>query len=128
MTAEKKEKILFIMQLPPPVHGVSVMSKLIKDSTLINSSFICEYINLATATGIGDLQKNSFSKYITTLSIFSQLLKKLTTNRYSKIYITLFPFGFSFFKDSLVILLCRLFGYRPLLHLHTHGFKKKRRA
>lgn len=115
---------MFIMQLPPPVHGVSVMSKLIKDSRLLNDTFKCDYINLATASSVDNLQKNSASKYFLTLSIYFKVIAKLFSTRYSKVYITLFPYGFSFYKDGLVILLCRLFGYKPLVHLHTYGFKK----
>ena len=57
------------MQFPPPIHGVSVMNDIIRNSTLINNKFQCDYINLATAKNIDDLQKNSFFKYILTLKI-----------------------------------------------------------
>ncbi len=112
------------MQLPPPVHGVSVMNKQIADSALINSELECHYINLATAKSINDLQKGAFRKYLLTLFIVCKTIFKMLGNRYDYVYITIFPFGFAFLKDSIIVLLARLFRLKPLLHLHTYGFKK----
>ena len=124
MKPQARKKILLIMQLPPPVHGASVMNQLIKDSTLINTSFDCDYINLATAKDINDLQKNRFSKYILTLGIVSKAVFKMLFNRYDYVYVTLFPYGLAFIKDSIIVLLARLLRLKPLLHLHTYGFKE----
>lgn len=124
MAEQKKKKILFVMQLPPPVHGVSVMNKQIADSALINSELECHYINLATAKSINDLQKGAFRKYLLTLVIVIKTIFKMLVNRYDYVYITIFPFGFAFLKDSIIVLLARLFRLKPLLHLHTYGFKK----
>lgn len=43
-----KPKILFILHLPPPIHGAAMMGKYIQESELVNSSFDCFCINLAT--------------------------------------------------------------------------------
>lgn len=118
------KKILFVMQLPPPIHGASVMNKLIQDSKLINSSFNCEYINLATAKDIADLQKNRFSKYIHTLTIVLKAFFKMSTTRYEYVYVTLFPYGPAFIKDSIIVIMARILGLKTLLHLHTYGFKE----
>lgn len=124
MPQETKRKILFVMQLPPPIHGVSVMNQQIRDSDLINNKLQCDYVNLATAKDIHDLQKGGFRKYLRTLMIMTRTISRMVTKRYDYVYITIFPFGFAFFKDALVVLLARLFGLKPLLHLHTYGFKK----
>jgi glycosyltransferase involved in cell wall biosynthesis len=120
----KRRKILFVMQLPPPVHGVSVMNKIIKDSGVINEALDCDYVNLATAKNIDDLQKNGFLKYLVTLKIVFKTFYKMATNRYDYVYITIFPWGFAFLKDSIIVILAKLFRLKPLLHLHTHGFKR----
>lgn len=44
-----KPKILFIMHMPPPVHGAAMVGQYIHDSELINWEFECHYINLTTA-------------------------------------------------------------------------------
>lgn len=112
------------MQFPPPVHGVSIMSSFIAGSEAINEKFSCKYINLATAGRIENIQKSSLLKYFLALKIFARTLTALLSTRFDRTYITLFPFGFAFIKDSCIILLLRLFGYRPLVHLHTYGFRK----
>ena len=42
---KNKPKVLFIMHMPPPVHGASMMGQYIHDSKLISESFECRYIN-----------------------------------------------------------------------------------
>ena len=44
-----KKKVLFIMHIPPPVHGAAIMGKYIFESTLINDEFDCIYINLSAS-------------------------------------------------------------------------------
>ena len=41
-------KILFILHLPPPIHGAAMMGKYIQESELIDSSFDSYCINLAS--------------------------------------------------------------------------------
>ena len=48
-------KILFILHLPPPIHGAAMMGKYIQENELVNSSFDCFCINLATAGSLSDI-------------------------------------------------------------------------
>ena len=57
-----KPKILFIMHMPPPVHGASMVGQYIHDSELINSSFDCHYVNLAVATRLDEIGKGGWHK------------------------------------------------------------------
>ena len=50
-------KILFIAPLPPPVHGSSMVSKYIKESTLIQESFDCDFVNLSTSRTMDEIGK-----------------------------------------------------------------------
>lgn len=119
-----KHKILFIMQLPPPVHGVSVMSKIIYDSEHINEQFHCDYVNLSTSRTVNDLQRGKLYKLWLALGVFTKAFYKLQFRRYKYVYITIFPYGPSFIKDSLIVLLAKLFFQRPILHIHSYGFRK----
>ncbi len=119
-----KKKILFVMQLPPPVHGVSVMNEIIRSSKIINAQIDCDYINLATTKDIKDLRKSAFYKYFVTLKILMKLVFKLASKRYDFVYITIFPFGFAFYKDAVMVMAAKLMRKKVLLHLHTYGFKK----
>ena len=52
-----KPRILFILHLPPPVHGAAMMGQYIHDSKVINGRFDCHYINLTTAKSLQDIGK-----------------------------------------------------------------------
>src|SRR5688572_1739712 len=98
MSKRDRKKILFVMQLPPPVHGVSVMNEIVKGSSILNEAFDCHHVNLTTARDIDDIQKSRFSKYILTLKIILKVFAKMSSNRYDYVYITIFPYGFAFLK------------------------------
>ena len=68
-----KSKILFILHLPPPVHGAAMVGKYIHDSELINSELDCSYINLTTASSLEDIGKVGLRK----LTAFVRLLVKI---------------------------------------------------
>ena len=52
-----KPSILFILHLPPPIHGAANIGLNIKQSSLINNSFNCDYINLTTQANLKDMGK-----------------------------------------------------------------------
>ena len=56
------KKILFILHLPPPVHGASMVGKYIHDSEVINNTFDCHYLNLALAKDLNDIGKGGMRK------------------------------------------------------------------
>ena len=51
---KEKHKILFLLHIPPPVHGSSVVGQAIKESHFINDDFDCQYINLLASSTIAD--------------------------------------------------------------------------
>jgi len=116
--------LLFIMQLPPPVHGVSVMSKLIYDSKLVNETFDCHYINLSTSRSIRDLQQQKLYKWFLAFKLFCETFYCLISRRYKKVYVTVFPYGPGFIKDALIVMLAKLFRQKVVIHLHSYGFRQ----
>ncbi len=99
------------------------MNDLINQSHAINNNIIFDpyYINLTTAKDINDVGKNKFSKYFGALSIYKKLLLTLLKNKIDLSYITLSPHGIAFYKDSLIILILRLFRIKRVIHLHGKG-------
>jgi len=72
-------KVLFVLHLPPPIHGVSQINTLIKKSEVINKGFDCDYINLTTANDISDLGTLRFAKYIQIIKIIVLFIAKNST-------------------------------------------------
>lgn len=60
----KSYDILFAVSLPPQIHGLTVMSKYIKDSKLINNEFDYDYVNLSISRNIEELHRFMWIKNV----------------------------------------------------------------
>jgi len=119
-----KTKILFIMQLPPPVHGASMINKTILDSKLINEKFEADYVNLTTAADVKNIGKLNLKKVFKAFSIYLRVIKKLFSTKYNLVYLTLSPQGLAFYKDALLSLFIKLLGFKLVFHLHGKGIRE----
>jgi len=120
-------KILFILHYPPPVHGSSLVGGFIKESKLINESFECRYINLGTSASVEEIGKNPVIKLLRYLSLIWHVKWTLLLFRPDLCYLTISSKGIGFYKDSLIVLLVRLFGVKRIYHLHNKGFSTRQR-
>lgn len=120
-----KSKILFIMHMPPPVHGAAMMGKAIKDSKVINQQFDCEYINLATAASISDIGKLSLGKVNAFIKLLAQIRKKVKLMKPDLVYITPNAQGGAFFKDFVVVQMLKALGCKVVAHYHNKGVSTK---
>ena len=71
------KKILFLLHIPPPVHGSSMVGKFIRESKLINNNFHCDYLNLLASNKVSDTGKISFNKVIGFMAAWLKLFFKL---------------------------------------------------
>ena len=120
MKTRIKPKVLFIVPLPPPVHGSSMMCQYIKDSELINSSFSCDYVNLSVSRSMSEVHSFRWIKIWRFLCAYLLVMWKLLTNRYALCYVAL-AFHKSLLKDAPFVLLCKLFRRKVVIHLHGKG-------
>ena len=58
-----KPKILFLAQLPPPVHGASQRNLSVSESLIINKAFDLVILPLRFSKNIKQLGKASFRKF-----------------------------------------------------------------
>lgn len=125
MSPGMKKKILFIMQLPPPVHGSSMASDMIRRDELLNEEFSCRYVNLSASRRADEVTNYSPFRVVTKLCrFFSSLcstLWHLMVFRPDVSYITLTCHGIPFLKDAPFVLLSKMFGCRIVLHQHNKG-------
>lgn len=117
------KRILFVVQLPPPVHGVALMNDLIIKSSHINETFETRHVNLGTSQQIADIGKFSPAKLLLSLRCLAQIIKQLLFFRPHLVYLTLSPSGFAFYRDAVYIKCIRLFPNRLVLHLHGQGIR-----
>ena len=124
-----KKNILFMLHLPPPVHGSSLVGEFVKESNLINGSYEGRYINLMLSRQVHESGKTNLKKLFRFSLIWFHLLGKLIHRKPNLCYYALTTTGSGFRKDVLLISLLRLFRVKTVYHIHNKGVitaKKKK--
>ena len=116
-----KPRILFVLHLPPPVHGAAVVGKYIHDSKIINSTFNCRYINLSIAASLEDIQRVGIRKLINFISLLLTIRKEVKSFKPDLVYVTPNTKGGPFYKDFTVVEWLKLLGCRVVAHFHNKG-------
>lgn len=124
MDNNNKVKVLFLVQLPPPVHGASLMNTFIKTSALINNHFSTKHINISAANELADIGKLRKRKIFNFLGMYFNVLKELMVNRPNLVYLTISPTGAAFYKDAIFAQMVKLFKVKIVYHLHGQGIYK----
>lgn len=120
MKSERKE-ILYLLHLPPPVHGSSVVGEQIKGSRLINDAFRGKYINLILSRKVNESGKMNLVKIVRLVKIWLTLLATLIRHKPHLCYYALTTTGPGFRKDVILIALLRLFHTKIIYHIHNRG-------
>ena len=121
MTNLKDSSILFIMHMPPPVHGAAMMGKYIHDSKLVSETFDCHYINLTTAKNLQDIGKGGIGKLWKFVKLLFLIVKTLLAVKPQLVYVTPNACGGAFYKDFVVVQLIKAMGYKVVVHYHNKG-------
>lgn len=116
-----KRRILFILHLPPPVHGAAVVGRQIRDSAIVNDAFDCRYINLATAASLEDIGRFRLSKITRFTSLLRRIMAGIRSFKPDVVYITPNAAGAAFYKDWLTVSLLRLASVPIVAHFHNKG-------
>lgn len=121
---KKNNNILFLLHLPPAVHGVSIVGELIKNSRIINSSFEARYINLLVSRSIDETGKTKLLKLWRFFVSWFKLLFELIKEKPNLCYFALSNSGSAFYKDVSLVFLLKLFRVKTVFHIHSKGIKK----
>ncbi len=120
-----KSKILFIMHMPPPVHGAAMMGQYIHDSRLINGEFDCHYINLTTARSLQDIGKGGIGKLWKFGRLLGRIARSVLTVKPQLVYVTPNACGGAFYKDFVVVQLLKLLRCKVIVHYHNKGVRTR---
>ena len=120
-----KPSVLFILHLPPPVHGAAMVGKYIHDSELINSEFDCQYINLSTASGLEDIGKFKIKKLFSFWYLIKRIRQTVIELKPAFVYITPNAKGGPFYKDYIVVMMLKMMGCRVVAHFHNKGVSSR---
>lgn len=116
-----KPKILFVMHMPPPVHGAAMVGQYIHDSEPINRGFECHYINLTTAKDLQDIGKMGARKILNFWHLLRKIRKCIREVKPQLVYVTPNARGAAFYKDFVVVQMVKAMGCRVVVHYHNKG-------
>ncbi len=116
-----KGRILFILHMPPPVHGAAMIGQYIKESKFINENFECSYLNLGTSISVDEIGKGGFSKLKRFIILLWRTIFILGSFKPEVVYLTLTANGAGFYKDAIVACVAKLFGKKIVYHFHNKG-------
>lgn len=119
----KNIKVTFILHLPPPVHGASVVGKLIQNSHSINSKISAKYINLSTSVKLNEIGKRDGNKIIRFVLIVRDVIVHFIHFKPQLCYMTISLFGRGFYKDAVIAIIIKVFGIKTVYHFHNKGIK-----
>jgi glycosyltransferase involved in cell wall biosynthesis len=118
-----RPKLLLLMQLPPPVHGASLMNSFVAESKVIAGHFNTRIIPLRFITDLKEMGGFSIRKIILMLRVLLRIVGQMIAFRPQIVYYTIVPKGFAFYRDAFLISFIRLFRPKLIFHLHSRGIQ-----
>ena len=118
---KNKKKILFILHLPPPVHGSSVIGIQIKNSHILNNAIEGHFVNIGTTIGLNEIGKKPIFKFFRFIPIFWQVFMNIITVKPELCYFAINAKGTALYRDSIIVFLMKLFKINLVYHLHNKG-------
>ena len=119
-----KPRILFIVPLPPPVHGSATVCQSILDSPLVQEAFQTDFVNLSTSRRMDEIGKRNLKKIFRFFGAYVKVLHRLMFRRYDACYLAITCHGIGFLKDAPFVALCKLFRRKVILHQHNKGLSR----
>lgn len=116
-----RPRILFILHLPPPVHGAALVGSFLKESALVNGMFDARYVNLSASESLEQVGRFSFGKVRSVFRLLAEVRRTLRAGRPDLVYMTPSSRMPGLLKDALVARLVRRKGCRVILHFHNKG-------
>ena len=119
------KKILYFIQLPPPVHGVSKINEIVYNSKIINQNINKSLLEIKFSSEVNELNKLTIKKILTFIKLNIQLRNKINKIRPNFIYFTINPPFKGFYRDIFFVLLIKVLKVKPIYHLHSKGIETK---
>lgn len=117
-----KKKVILLGKLPPPYMGPAIATRILLGSALCKN-FDIVFLNTKANDSITTLGKWSLGKIFRNISLYFKLAGLILKNKPDLVLIPISQTNSGFLKDSVYILVARLFGKKILLQLRGSDFK-----
>jgi glycosyltransferase involved in cell wall biosynthesis len=121
----KKPSVLFLIHLPPPWHGSSIVGKTIYEDKLLHDLFHCFFVNLLASRSIRETGKFRFEKIKKFFSLFIRIVSIIIRSKPNLCYFAVTVTGIGFLRDLIIITVLKLFRIKIVYHLHNKGIRLK---
>lgn len=121
-----RPKIFCLLQLPPPVHGVSQINAYIVSHPVILDRFDLLVTELNFSKSVSDVRSFRFAKFFTLFKVIGKQIVLLFKHKPLIAYFTFNPTGVAFYRDLILLVILKLFGVKNIyLHLHGKGVDRE---
>jgi len=117
------KKLLFLVTLPPPMHGSNRVNQMMVENPLLNGQFDTRILALNYVRSINEIGRFQLLKYGRLLKYLLQLLWLLISFRPASVYFVPCVTGGPFWRDCLFVMILKLFRMPRVFHLHGKGVK-----
>jgi len=114
-------RVLFLGRFPNPIHGAALMNESYYNGLKKDKNFNIKKIKINYSDSLDELGKINLKKFFGFFIVFFKLLKELIFFQPKIIYFELAPKGFAFYRDSIYVLLCKIFRKKIIFHFHAKG-------
>ena len=105
-----------------PMHGAAKMNELYYN--FLNKKFNVKKIKINYSNSIDEIGSFNIKKFFGVFIVFFKLLSSLIFFRPNLIYFEIAPRGFAFVRDSIYVLLCKIFRKKIIFAIHARGLNK----
>lgn len=119
-----KAKVLFIVQLPPPIHGANLVNKQIVDNKLFSNNYktlILPYNFNKKNTDLGSI---SWNKLFVFIRVLFSLIKTLILFKPDMVFLNFSFKNAALYRDLVIISILKIFRTKILFFLQGKGIKE----
>lgn len=121
----QKVTILYFIQLPPPVHGVSSVNEFVYHNAWINENIKKHLLEIKFSDDISELRRTTLRKIRHFFRLIQLLNKTLKQINPDYVYFSIMPVGKGFWRDLFFVRQIKKRGVRPIYHLHNRGIERR---
>lgn len=118
-------RLFFIFPVSGPNNGVKIISNHIKNALFLQKDISIQVIDTAQAKDYNNFGKFSFNKVSGFLKLLKDLFKIKNTDA---VYLNITPKGYAFYRDMIILKLCKFRTSNITVHIHANGLEKRIRA
>ncbi|MBN1412867.1 MAG: glycosyltransferase family 4 protein [Spirochaetales bacterium] len=112
----KTKKTLLLLELPPPVHGVTYMNSILHESLAMKKGLV--FFRLNTAGTIGEIGRLTLTRILGNITLILRCWILTLIHRPDKVYFSLSMSTRGLARDFALLFFCLLLNAKRIIHFH----------